>query len=194
MKIYTKTGDAGTTGLYTGERVDKNSLRVQVYGAIDEADSAFGLARAFVNVDEVREKRGLCYSVSASYTGSKYHGGVMCYCGSSNETAQQALDVIVEQLKRLSREGITQTELDRCKIRLKSSLVMSQESTAVHAGQMASDYELFGRVRTMDEILARIDALRLDTVNEKIAARPIGPFRLATLGPKELEIDPALLG
>ena len=144
--------------------------------------------------DEVREKRGLCYSVSASYAGSKYHGGVMCYCGSSNETAQQALDVIIEQLKRLSREGITQTELDRCKIRLKSNLVMSQESTAVHAGQMAADYEYFGRVRTMEEILARIDTLRLETVNEKIAARPIGPLRLATLGPKELEIDPALLG
>ena len=56
MKIYTKTGDAGTTSLYTGERVDKNSLRVQVYGAIDEADSALGLARAFVTVDDVREK------------------------------------------------------------------------------------------------------------------------------------------
>lgn len=56
MKIYTKTGDAGMTSLYTGERVDKNSLRVQVYGAIDEADSALGLARAFVTVDDVREK------------------------------------------------------------------------------------------------------------------------------------------
>ena len=56
MKVYTKTGDKGLTSLYTGERVDKNSLRVQVYGAIDEADSAFGLARAFVEVDDVREK------------------------------------------------------------------------------------------------------------------------------------------
>ena len=56
MKIYTKTGDAGLTSLYTGERVEKNSLRVQVYGAIDEADSALGLARAFVELDDVREK------------------------------------------------------------------------------------------------------------------------------------------
>ena len=56
MKIYTKTGDAGLTSLYTGERVEKNSLRVQVYGAIDEADSALGIARAFVEVDDVREK------------------------------------------------------------------------------------------------------------------------------------------
>ena len=56
MKIYTKTGDAGTTSLYTGERVDKNCLRVQTYGAIDEADSALGIARAFVEVEQVREK------------------------------------------------------------------------------------------------------------------------------------------
>ena len=56
MKIYTKTGDKGLTSLYTGERVEKNSLRVQVYGAIDEADSALGLARAFVEVEAVKEK------------------------------------------------------------------------------------------------------------------------------------------
>ena len=56
MKIYTKTGDKGLTSLYTGERVEKNSLRVQVYGAIDEADSALGIARAFVEVEAVKEK------------------------------------------------------------------------------------------------------------------------------------------
>ena len=56
MKIYTKTGDAGLTSLYTGERVEKNSLRVQVYGAIDELDSALGIARAFVEVEAVRAK------------------------------------------------------------------------------------------------------------------------------------------
>ena len=56
MKIYTKTGDKGFTSLYTGERVEKNSVRVQVYGAIDEADSALGIARAFVEVEAVREK------------------------------------------------------------------------------------------------------------------------------------------
>ena len=56
MSVYTKTGDAGKTSLYTGERVDKNCLRVQTYGAIDEADSALGIARAFAEVAQVREK------------------------------------------------------------------------------------------------------------------------------------------
>lgn len=55
MHVYTKTGDAGETSLYTGERVNKASLRVEVYGTIDEADSVFGMARAFAKKAEVRE-------------------------------------------------------------------------------------------------------------------------------------------
>ena len=54
MHVYTKTGDAGETGLYTGERVKKSSLRVDVYGTIDEADAAFGMARAFATKAEVK--------------------------------------------------------------------------------------------------------------------------------------------
>lgn len=56
MSIYTKTGDDGTTGLYTGERVPKDSLRVQVYGTIDEANSALAMSRAFARNPEVKEK------------------------------------------------------------------------------------------------------------------------------------------
>ena len=56
MGVYTKTGDKGLTSLYTGERVEKNCLRVQVYGAIDEANSALAMARAFAEKDNVREK------------------------------------------------------------------------------------------------------------------------------------------
>lgn len=46
MKIYTKTGDAGTTALYGGERVAKDALRVAAYGTVDEANAAIGVARA----------------------------------------------------------------------------------------------------------------------------------------------------
>jgi cob(I)alamin adenosyltransferase len=47
-KIYTKTGDAGTTGLGTGERVSKNSLRISAYGTVDETNSAIGMVRAYL--------------------------------------------------------------------------------------------------------------------------------------------------
>lgn len=55
MGVYTKTGDKGQTGLYTGERVDKDSLRVETYGIIDEMNSALGMARAFCQKEEVRQ-------------------------------------------------------------------------------------------------------------------------------------------
>lgn len=55
MKIYTKTGDKGTTALYSGERVNKDSVRVEAYGTIDELDSTLGMARAFAENGQVRE-------------------------------------------------------------------------------------------------------------------------------------------
>ena len=55
-KVYTKTGDKGQTSLFTGERVDKDSLRVEVYGTIDEVDAALAMARAFSEKDEVTKR------------------------------------------------------------------------------------------------------------------------------------------
>ena len=54
MGVYTKTGDKGQTSLYTGERVDKDSLRVETYGTIDEMNSALAMARAFSRSEEVK--------------------------------------------------------------------------------------------------------------------------------------------
>ena len=55
MSICTKTGDKGTTALFTGQRVPKNSIRVNAYGIVDEVSSALGLARAFATKEDVAE-------------------------------------------------------------------------------------------------------------------------------------------
>ena len=52
--VYTRTGDKGTTGLLSGERVPKQSLRVEAYGSIDEINSTLGLARSLVKRDDVK--------------------------------------------------------------------------------------------------------------------------------------------
>jgi len=59
MKVYTKTGDKGTTGLLTGERIEKDSIRVEAYGTIDEVNSALGLARVWCAKPDVQ---GIIYS------------------------------------------------------------------------------------------------------------------------------------
>ncbi len=55
MGVYTKTGDKGTTGLFTGQRVPKTSLRVEAYGTVDEVNAALGLARAVCENEEVKK-------------------------------------------------------------------------------------------------------------------------------------------
>ena len=55
MKVYTKTGDDGTTGLFGGGRVSKDDLRVEAYGTVDELNAALGLARAANPGDEAMD-------------------------------------------------------------------------------------------------------------------------------------------
>lgn len=55
-KVYTKTGDKGQTSLFTGERVDKDCLRVEVYGIVDEIEANLGFARAIVESEELRNE------------------------------------------------------------------------------------------------------------------------------------------
>lgn len=55
MKIYTKTGDKGETGLFGGERVSKNHIRIKAYGTVDELNSFIGLAITEVNNQEIKE-------------------------------------------------------------------------------------------------------------------------------------------
>lgn len=59
MKLYTRTGDDGTTGLYGGQRVAKNSLRVEAYGTVDEVNSHLGLAAAACSFDDMSERLSL---------------------------------------------------------------------------------------------------------------------------------------
>ena len=58
MKIYTKTGDKGETGLFAGGRVAKDSLRIEAYGTVDELNSHIGLAVTEVKDEDVKELLG----------------------------------------------------------------------------------------------------------------------------------------
>ena len=139
---------------------------------------------------EVREKRGLCYSVWAGYSSLKSQGSILGYAGTSNDRAQATLDCFMTELHRLS-EGVTQAELDRAKIGLKASTIMSSESTSSRAGAIAHDYFMRGRIRTLDEIKNAIDAVTVERVNAYLKKNTPGPFTIVTVGPKELKLPGA---
>jgi predicted Zn-dependent peptidase len=143
----------------------------------------YSSARLFT---EVREKRGLCYSVYASYEGQRDRAAILCYAGTSADRAQQTLDVTIAEIERLGREGIATEELETMRAGLKSSLIMQQESSMSRSGSLASDWYYLGRVRSLDEISAALDALTTEFVSAFAAAQDLGEMTILTLGPNAL--------
>ena len=137
---------------------------------------------------EVREKRALCYSVWASYQTFKDRASIIAYAGTTNERAQETLDVLLGELRRLPA-GIELEEVERVQAGLKSSLIMQQESTSARALALASDWYNLGRVRSFDEIQSAVNALTPEGVLSHVRRHPPADFTIVTLGPKPLEVN-----
>jgi len=139
---------------------------------------------------EVREKRGLCYTVYAMCHTLRDHGCVLTYAGTTCERAQETLDVLIAELQRLG-DGIEQAELDRLKAKIKTGLIMQQESSSSRAASMAADWHLLGKVRQTHELGAILDDLSVDSINTYLSENRPSQFRVVTLGQETLEIPAA---
>ena len=155
----------------------------QSYGAVGVLSGGMS-SRLFM---EVREKRGLCYAVYASCETVRDRGAVVAYAGTTTERAQETLDVLVTELLRL-KEGVCEEELLRLKARIKSQLIMAQESSNARSSQIAWDWYHLNRVRTLAELSSLIDALTCQTINQYLVDHPPSDFRIVTLGASQLEI------
>ena len=167
------------------------------YPTVNETDPGYYIARMAVEIlsggmsgrlfTEVREKRGLCYSVGASYSSLKHQANIMGYAGTSNERAQATLDCFIAEILRLS-DGVTPEELARAKTGVKANTIMQGESTSARAGAIAHDFFMRGRIRTLDEIKAAIDSVNVEQVNAYLKANKPSDFTVVIVGPKELKV------
>ena len=135
---------------------------------------------------EVREKRGLCYAIWASYHSLKEMAGIRCYAGTTPDKAQETYNVIITEFKRLA-EGIGEDELKRAKIGLQSSLIMQSESTIARAQAAAMDYYILGKVRGLDEIKQQIEKTTVKSVLDFLRKNPFDKSCSVTIGPAEIK-------
>ena len=136
---------------------------------------------------EVREKRGLCYAIGARYHGLKEVAGMMCYAGTTPDKAQETLDCVVGEFNRLG-DGISEEEIARAKVGLKSSLILQSESSSSRASAIGSDHYILGRVRDLDEIKNRIEQTTVDSVLEFLRNNKFKDFTVVTIGPKRVTV------
>jgi len=161
----------------------------QAWGAVGALGGGMS-SRLFT---EVRERRGLCYSVYASYHTLRDRAGVFCYAGSSAQRAQETLDVILGELRRLA-QGIEASELRRLKARIKTELIMQQESSFSRSSSVAREWYHINHARTLDELERIIDGLTCESINDYLAKNPPGQFTIVTVGPDELQVNNGGLG
>lgn len=157
----------------------------------------FYLARGLVGVlsggmssrlfTEVREKRGLCYSVHASHEVFPDRGTIIAHAGSRNDRAQETLDVILHEFSRL-RDGISDEEVDRVKASLKASLIMAEESPGARAATNAIDWYYLGRLQPLDEVQQKIESITPRRILEHLERFPFRNPVILTLGPKPLQL------
>lgn len=136
---------------------------------------------------EVREKRGLCYAIGARYHGFKEAAGVTCYAGTTPEKAQETLDCIVGEFNRLG-DGISEEEIARAKVGLKSALILQSESSSSRAASIGGDYYILGRVRSLDEIKDNIERTTADSVTAFLAKNKFKDFTIVTIGPEPVTV------
>ena len=135
---------------------------------------------------EIREKRGLAYSVSAGYTGVPEAAGILTTAGSRPEVAQETLSIIISELAT-DGSDITDDELLRAKVQIRSSLVMSGQSPASRSSALVSDWFQLGEVRRLDEIEKLIKDVERCNIVDYLEAFPLKDPVIVTTGPTDIK-------
>lgn len=131
---------------------------------------------------EIREKRGLAYSVYSYHSSYADCGLFTVYAGTAPKQTQEVLTLTKEILHDVSLNGISDSELRKGKEQLKGSLILSLESTGSRMNRLGKNELMMGRHNTLDEMIARIEAVTMDDVNGVIKEMFKRPYSLAMVG------------
>ena len=146
---------------------------------VPQSDLSLFSVQAFTNTlgggmssrlfQEVREKRGLCYSIyafHAPYTDTGFFG---LYTGTDPTDAPEMMEVVVDVINE-TVETLTDAEVSRAKAQMKAGLLMALESCSSRAEQLARHILAYGRPQTTEELLARIDAVSAESTRDAARA------------------------
>jgi predicted Zn-dependent peptidase len=136
-------------------------------------------SRLFQNV---REKRGLVYSISSGVTSYSDAGALTIYAGTSIESVDEVIRLTVEELLRFRAEMVPEEELVRSKEHLKGSLMLSLEHTGSRMNHLARQEIYFGRPFSLDEVIAGIDSVTAEQIQRVAGEIFDGELTMSLLG------------
>ncbi|CAH1197772.1 putative zinc protease [Paenibacillus plantiphilus] len=131
---------------------------------------------------EIREKRGLAYSVYSYHTSYADSGLFTIYAGTAPKQSKDVLACTMEQLHDLAAKGLSEEELHRGKEQLKGSLILSLESTSSRMNRLGKNELMLGKHYTLDELLERIDSVSMKDIADVTKRMLSQPFAVAMVG------------
>src|SRR5271169_6308685 len=144
--------------------------------------TAFGGGMSSRLFQEIREKRGLVYTIHSFVHGYRDGGLFGIYAGTGEAEVAELVPVLCEEAIRLD-DGLTSDELQRARAQLKSGLLMSLESTSGRVEHQAHHMLLYGRPFDAQEVVRQIDAVDDAAIRRVVARSRSAPPTLAALGP-----------
>jgi len=196
-RLPTTPGRAPEPGLYKGgdTRQSRDAQEAQIVLGFEGpayADRDFLAAHLLSAIlgggmasrlfQEVREKRGLCYSIYTFFWPFSDTGLFGIHMATSEEDIPELVDVVTDEVNALM-SGITDAEIRRAKAQLRSGLLMTLESPLARAGQMARHVLIHGRPLGLDEMVARVEAVTAADLARLSGRLIASPPTLAAIGP-----------
>lgn len=142
---------------------------------------------------EIREKRGLCYSVSAFHWGYADTGLFGIHAATGEDDVAELVPLMLGEIERIAHD-LDEAEVGRAKAQMRAGLLMSLESPTARASQVSRQILIHGRPLDLREITEKIDAVSVGQVRRLAEAIFTGSRpTLATIGPPDVRIDPDLV-
>ncbi|MBO9609536.1 MAG: insulinase family protein [Paenibacillaceae bacterium] len=138
---------------------------------------------------EIREKRGMAYSVYSYHSAHLDSGLFTVYIGTAPKQTEEVLKVSMDVIGEVIGEGVLESELRRGKEQLKGSLILGLESTSSRMNRIGKNELMLGKHNTMDEIIERIEAIRMEDIKALTNELFAQPFALAMVGQSDKAIQ-----
>ena len=172
--------------------LDDNIYTAQIYS------TALGGGMSSRLFQEIREKRGLCYSIYASAGAFADSGMLTIYSGTSSNDISGLANITIDEIKR-SASDMTDEEVARSRSQMKAGMLMGLEGASARCERLARTILIFNRVPDLDEIVSKIDAVNAEHVkefaqnlcNSSVAYALYGPVKNA---PDASELEKRLVG
>ncbi len=143
MKIYTKTGDTGTTGLYGGQRVPKHSPRIQAYGEVDELNAVLGLVRAETTHEPIQQSlleiQNTLFVMGAQLASPRVDPKIEIITSAHVDFLERQIDAITEALPPLRHFILPGGSRTAAQLHLGRTVCRRAERTAVHLSQLPNE-------------------------------------------------------